>query len=122
MRARALHPDAIVLTSALLQVNCVILRGGVESPDHAPGLLEVVEVPAPSILADADGPVDFSYINHSLVNGGVVACSFGDSADADARAILADAYPGRTVVSVDARPLFERGGGIHCITQHQPAV
>jgi agmatine deiminase len=24
-------------------------------------------------------------------------------------------------VSVDARPLFARGGGIHCITQHQPA-
>jgi agmatine deiminase len=26
------------------------------------------------------------------------------------------------VVTVDARPLFERGGGIHCITQQQPAV
>jgi agmatine deiminase len=52
----------------------------------------------------------------------VVACAFGDSGDADARAILSDAYPGRTVVSVDARPLFARGGGIHCITQHQPLV
>ncbi|MBC7517898.1 MAG: agmatine deiminase family protein, partial [Microbacteriaceae bacterium] len=42
--------------------------------------------------------------------------------DADATAILRDAYPGREVVSVDARPLFARGGGIHCITQQQPAV
>jgi len=25
------------------------------------------------------------------------------------------------VVSVDARPLFARGGGVHCITQHQPS-
>ena len=41
--------------------------------------------------------------------------------DRDAAAVLADAYPGRRVVSVDARPLFARGGGIHCITQHQPA-
>jgi agmatine deiminase len=26
------------------------------------------------------------------------------------------------VVAVDARPLFARGGGIHCITQHQPSA
>jgi agmatine deiminase len=25
-------------------------------------------------------------------------------------------------VTVDARPIFARGGGIHCITQQQPAV
>jgi agmatine deiminase len=26
------------------------------------------------------------------------------------------------VVTGDARPLFERGGGIHCITQNQPSA
>ena len=57
-----------------------------------------------------------------MVNGGVIACSFGDPRDADAAAILAEQYPGREVVTVDARPLFERGGGIHCITQHQPSA
>ncbi len=36
--------------------------------------------------------------------------------------VLGDAYPGRRVVGVDARPLFDRGGGIHCITQQQPAL
>jgi agmatine deiminase len=35
--------------------------------------------------------------------------------------VLSAAYPGRRVVGVDARPLFDRGGGIHCITQQQPA-
>ena len=38
-----------------------------------------------------------------------------------AAAILGEQYPGRRVVTVDARPLFARGGGIHCITQQQPA-
>ena len=53
----------------------------------------------------------------------MIACGFGeDAADARARDILAAAYPGRRVVTVDARPLFDRGGGIHCITQQQPAV
>lgn len=90
--------------------------------DAAGRALEIVDVPAPVTLRDDDGWTDYSYINHLLVNDGVIACSFGDPHDAEAAAILADAYPGRTVVTVDARPLFARGGGIHCITQQQPAV
>jgi agmatine deiminase len=57
-----------------------------------------------------------------LVNGGVIACAFDDEADGEAVAILADSYPGREIVTVNALPLFARGGGIHCITQQQPAV
>ncbi|MBY6676434.1 agmatine deiminase family protein [Rhodococcus sp. BP-332] len=83
--------------------------------------LRVVPVPAPTVLRDDEGVVDYSYINHYVVNGGVIACSFDDPNDDEAVHILSEAYPGRRVVSVDARPLFARGGGIHCITQHQPA-
>lgn len=78
-------------------------------------------MPAPVTLTDAEGFVDYSYINHLVVNGGVIACGFADVNDSTAASILAEEYPGRTVVTVDARPLFERGGGIHCITQQQPA-
>ncbi|HWM32840.1 MAG TPA: agmatine deiminase family protein [Pseudolysinimonas sp.] len=82
---------------------------------------EIIELPGPETTHDAHGLVDWSYVNHFVVNGGVIACGFGeDRADARAREILADAYPGREVVTVDARPLFDRGGGIHCITQQQP--
>ena len=81
---------------------------------------QVVDLPAPQRLRDAEGPVDHSYVNHLVVDGGVIACSFDDPNDAEAAAILADAYPGREVVAVDARPLFARGGGIHCVTQQQP--
>lgn len=83
---------------------------------------EIIDLPAPDVLTDDEGWVDYSYVNHLVVNGGVIACSFGDRRDAEAASILADAYPGRRVVSVDARPLFARGGGIHCITQHQPSA
>ena len=55
------------------------------------------------------------------VNGGVVACGYGEErSDAAARDILEQAYPGRRVVTVDAREILARGGGIHCITQQQP--
>lgn len=82
---------------------------------------EIVRIPAPQRLRDDDGWVDFSYINHLVVNGGVIACSFDDPTDAPARRLLAEAYPGRRVVLVDARDIFSRGGGIHCITQQEPA-
>ena len=65
---------------------------------------------APATLTDAEGYVDYSYINHLVVNGGVIACGFDDREDANAAAILAEQYPGRRVVTVDARPLFARGG------------
>jgi agmatine deiminase len=77
-------------------------------------------VPAPKVLKDGHGWVDYSYINHYLVNGGVILCSFDDENDMKAKAILESCYPDREVVLVDARPIFSRGGGIHCITQQQP--
>ena len=89
--------------------------------DAAGRPLTVVPVPAPSVLRDEEGFVDYSYINHLVCNGGVVACRYDDPTDAEAASILAAAY-GRPVVTVDARPLFARGGAIHCITQQQPAV
>jgi agmatine deiminase len=107
------HPDFVV-TEELFEVLS-------DAADADGNELDVVSLPAPSTLRDAEGFVDYSYVNHSLVNGGVIACVFDDPNDADALAILRDSYPGRRVVGVDARPLFARGGGIHCITQHQPA-
>jgi agmatine/peptidylarginine deiminase len=96
-----------------------ILGGAVDAQGRA---LEIVDLPAPEVLRDDEGWVDYSYVNHHLVNGGVIACTFDDPGDAVALDILRAQYPGREVVGVDARPLFARGGGIHCITQQQPAV
>ena len=108
------HPDVAVTAEV------VDLLSRESDADGRP--LEVVRLPAPKTLVDDVGWVDYSYVNHFALNGGVIACSFDDPVDVEAREILADAYPGRSVVTVDARALFARGGGIHCITQQQPAV
>jgi len=84
--------------------------------------LELIGVPAPETLKDDGGFVDYSYINHYVLNGAVLLGSFKDKNDQEARSILRDCYPGREIVLVDARELFARGGGIHCITQQQPAT
>jgi agmatine deiminase len=108
------HPDHAVTAEIR-----TVLRAARDARGDA---FEIVDLPAPHVLKDDEGFVDFSYVNHVLVNGGVIACAFDDPHDAEAVAILRDAYPGRDVVTVDARPLFERGGGVHCITQQQPAT
>ncbi len=101
------HPDYLVSS----EVRETFIRAG----------LEVVSIPAPDTLTDHEGYVDYSYINHYVLNGGVLLCSFDDARDKEAKAILREVYPGREIVLVDARELFARGGGIHCITQQQPA-
>jgi len=82
---------------------------------------KLIPVPAPTILNDHEGPVDYSYINHYICNDAVILCAFDDPNDQLAKGILEQVYPGREIVLVDARELFARGGGIHCITQQQPA-
>jgi len=81
----------------------------------------IVELPAPEVLRDEEDFVDYSYINHLVINGAVIACVFDDPADRHALEILAAEYPGRQIVPIRARAIFDRGGGVHCITQQQPA-
>ncbi|MDG9923292.1 MULTISPECIES: agmatine deiminase [unclassified Pseudomonas] len=62
-----------------------------------------------------------SYVNFLIVNGGIVAPSFDDAKDEEARAILQRVFPEHRVVMVPGREILLGGGNIHCITQQQPA-
>ena len=101
------HPD--------FEVSKEVLATFAEHPE-----LTVVPVAAPQVLHDEEGFVDYSYINHYVVNGAVILCGFDDANDQRAVATLQSVYPDHEIVLVDARELFARGGGIHCITQQQP--
>ena len=76
-------------------------------------------MPEPIRLAGRDLPP--SHANFLIVNGGIIAPSFDDPADAEARAILARLFPDHEVVMVPGRELLLGGGNIHCLTQQQPA-
>ncbi|WP_345471195.1 agmatine deiminase family protein [Glutamicibacter ectropisis] len=106
------HPDFLISQEVRERLE--------ESTDAKGRKLKLIAVPAPQVLRDEEGWVDYSYINHLVTNGGVIACAFDDPNDEQAARILAEAYLGREVISVDARELFARGGGIHCITQQLP--
>ncbi len=112
-QADSSHPD-----HATMQEIRALLAAATDARGRR---LQIIDLPAPETLTDAHGFVDWSYVNHLVINGAVIACAFGEAkADARAADILAAAYPGRRIVPVDARELFARGGGVHCITQQQP--
>lgn len=71
------------------------------------------------------GNPDFAagYINYFVVNGAVIAPEFGDPvADARAFELLSQLYPDRQVVQLNIDAIAAGGGGIHCVTSHQPWV
>ena len=101
------HPDYLVSA----EVRETLIRAGVE----------VVSISAPETLRDELDYVDYSYINHYVLNNAVLLCGFDDPRDKETKALMREIYPGREIALLDARELFARGGGIHCITQQQPA-
>jgi agmatine deiminase len=83
---------------------------------------EIVEVEQPlTQRADWRGrPLQASYVNFYLANGGVVMPGFDDRNDEKAREIVAACFPGRDILQIQALDIVEGGGGIHCITQQEP--
>lgn len=98
-------------------------RSRLESVRDARGQkLEVMEIPQPRRnLRREDGRrLCTSYVNAYIANGGVVMPTYDDPNDEKAAAIMAEAFPGRKVVTVPALEIARGGGSIHCITQQQP--
>jgi agmatine deiminase len=84
--------------------------------------LEIIELPEPTRRERHDGRrLDMSYINFYFANYGIVMPSFDDPMDAVTLKIMEKAFPDRRIVQVEALDIVEGGGGIHCITQQQPA-
>ena len=84
--------------------------------------LDVIEVEQPRAQHGADGRrLGLSYVNLYLANGAVVMPSFEDPADQKAYETVSQCFPDRQVVQLPALDVVRGGGGIHCITQQQPA-
>ncbi len=62
-----------------------------------------------------------AYVNYYIANGGVVIPAYGSPQDSVAAEVVARAHPDRRVVQVDVGRIPFGGGGIHCITQQEPA-
>lgn len=102
-----------------LATNLAILKAARDARGRE---FEVIEIPQPKARRREDGRrLTTSYINFYLSNGAVVLPMFEDAADDTAHDQLERAFPEREVIQIEALDLVHGGGGIHCITQPQPA-
>lgn len=113
-----------------LEENFKILQNSTDQ-DGKP--FKIIRVPMPSTLygmPDNTGKIPvYSYINYAVTNGAVLIPSYwnqGRSAalkttEDQVTGIFRNAFPGRSIIGINAESVNRWGGGIHCITQHMPA-
>lgn len=104
--------------SAILRENRRALEGATDAKGRP---LEIVEIEDAWRAERRGDAFCISYVNLYVANGGVVMPAYSAPGDEAARRAVAAAFPGRRVVQVDVRDIAVGGGGIHCITQQQPA-
>ena len=69
-----------------------------------------------------NGFTDASYANFLIADKAVLVPVFGNANDARAKAIIAEHFPDREVVGIQATLINEDGGAMHCTTQQEPAL
>jgi agmatine deiminase len=102
---------------APLQENLQRLRGLTDLEGRP---LEVVPLPMPAPVAFEGQRLPASYANFYIANECVLVPTFNDPNDRQALGVLAELFPGRTVVGIHAVDLVWGLGTLHCLTQQQP--
>jgi agmatine deiminase len=74
---------------------------------------------AAGVEKNAKAPV--SYTNFYIGNNVILMSVFNDPNDQKAIDIIQSCFPDRKVVPIDCSDIIYGGGGIHCMTQQQPA-
>lgn len=104
---------------AALADNLARLRAATDAQGRS---LEIIEVEQPRPRKLPDGRrMALSYINFYMANGAIVMPVFEDPQDDRVFEVLAKLFPDREIVQQPALDILQGGGGIHCITQQQPA-
>lgn len=90
--------------------------------DAAGRTLDILEVAMPRELPSRSRHFCATYVNCLILNGAVLIPEFGDERyDATARSAFQTAFSARSIASLRIDAIAAGGGGIHCITQQQPA-
>jgi agmatine deiminase len=101
-----------------LQMNLDAMQGQTDAKGRE---IRIVTVPEAIEAPSRHPKFCRSYINSYIVNGGIVMPVYGVESDTEVRNIFRELFPGRRVREVRIDNIAIGGGGIHCITQQEPA-
>ncbi|RUL78891.1 agmatine deiminase family protein [Dyella choica] len=110
---------------AVTRTHLDILRSATDANGRS---LDIHTLPPPEQLrknAFTSGNEAFAagYVNYVVVRGAVIAPEFGDAlADSYCKDLLQSLYPLHRIIQLNIDPIAAGGGGIHCVTHHQPQV
>lgn len=82
----------------------------------------LIPLPLPAAQYNERGEhLPATYANFLIIDGAVLVPVYGVAEDVVALARLAEVFPAREIVAIDARPLIEQFGSLHCVTMQLPA-
>jgi len=82
---------------------------------------ELVPLPLPQPkLGEDNEPLPATYANFLIINGAVLVPTYDDPADITAIEIVGKCFPDRKIIGIDALPLIEQHGSLHCVTMQFP--
>lgn len=106
----------------------------VRATDQDGNPFRIIRIPMPPTLyKNADEKKEIpvrSYMNYVVTNGAVLVQTYWKPGRSDVLKVneeevldtFKNVFPGREIIRIDAENINAWGGGVHCVTQHMPAV
>ena len=77
----------------------------------------LLPLPMPDAIYDEEERLPATYANFLVINGAVIVPTYAQPENDDrAAATIAQAFPGRDILRLDARTIIRQHGSIHCLT------
>ena len=81
--------------------------------------LQVLRIPSPGSVKQRGTLLPASYLNFYIANRTVIVPTYGKDTDKEAVTMIAQQFPQRQTIGLNAQSLLTGGGTFHCITQPQ---
>ncbi|MBO1364242.1 agmatine deiminase family protein [Prevotella sp. A2931] len=81
----------------------------------------LLRLPMPTAIYDGEDRLPATYANFVIMNGAVMVPTYGQQdTDQAAMDIIAQAFPTRDIIGVDASTVIRQHGSLHCLTMQYP--
>lgn len=81
----------------------------------------LLKLPMPRPIVDGDRILPATYANFLIINDAILYPTYAQPPfDEEAAAVIAEAFPDRKVIGIDATAIIKQGGSLHCCAMQLP--